>query len=80
MPLAPGTRLGPFEILAPIGAGGMAEVYRARGTKLGHEVAVKVLPPALAQDSERLVRFEREAKVLDLTGGVVGNLENYPVA
>jgi len=66
MPLAPGTRLGPFEILAPIGAGGMGEVYRARDTKLGRDVAVKVLPPALAQDSERLARFEREAKVLAL--------------
>jgi serine/threonine protein kinase len=64
MPLAAGTRLGPFEILAPIGAGGMGEVYRARDTKLGRDVAVKVLPPALAQDPERLARFEREAKVL----------------
>jgi hypothetical protein len=64
MPLAPGTRLGPYEILAAIGAGGMREMYRARDTKLGREVAVKVLPAALAQDPERLLRFEREAKVL----------------
>jgi eukaryotic-like serine/threonine-protein kinase len=64
MPLANGTRLGSFEILAPIGAGGMGEVYRARDTKLDREVAVKVLPTALAQDPERLARFEREAKVL----------------
>src|SRR5580698_10201429 len=59
-----GTRLGPYEILAPIGAGGMGEVYRARDTKLDRDVAIKVLPPSFAQDPERLARFEREAKVL----------------
>jgi len=64
MPLSVGTRLGHFEILAPIGAGGMGEVYKARDTKLDREVAIKVLPAALAQDPERLARFEREAKVL----------------
>ena len=64
MSLGSGTRLGPYEILAPIGAGGMGEVYRAKDTKLDREVAVKVLPTALAQDPERLARFEREAKVL----------------
>ena len=64
MPLFAGTRLGPYEILAPIGAGGMGEVYRARDTKLDREVAIKVLPSALARDPERLARFEREAKVL----------------
>src|SRR5712691_11435346 len=64
MPLASGTRLGPHEILAQIGAGGMGEVYRARDTKLGRDVAVKVLPAALAQNPDRLARFEREAKVL----------------
>jgi serine/threonine protein kinase len=64
MPLPTGTRLGPYEVLAPIGAGGMGEVYRARDTKLDREVAIKVLPAALAQDPERLARFEREAKVL----------------
>ncbi len=64
MPLSVGDRLGPYEILAPVGAGGMGEVYRARDTKLDREVAIKVLPPALAQDPERLARFEREAKVL----------------
>jgi len=64
MTLTPGNRLGPYEILAPIGAGGMGEVYRARDTKLDREVAIKVLPAALAQDPERLARFEREAKVL----------------
>src|ERR1700688_862769 len=64
MPLSVGTKLGPYEILAPIGKGGMGEVYRARDTKLEREVAIKVLPAALAQDPERLIRFEREAKVL----------------
>jgi Tol biopolymer transport system component len=64
MSLAPGSRLGPYEILAPIGAGGMGEVYRARDTTLDREVAIKVLPAALAQDPERLARFKREAKVL----------------
>src|SRR5580692_12180439 len=64
MPLNAGTRVGPYEILAPIGSGGMGEVYRARDTKLDRDVAIKVLPPALAQDPERLARFEREAKVL----------------
>jgi serine/threonine-protein kinase len=64
MPLSVGDRLGSYEIVAPIGAGGMGEVYRARDTKLEREVAIKVLPAALAQDPERLARFEREAKVL----------------
>src|SRR6267154_2431502 len=64
MPLAAGTKLGPYEILALIGKGGMGEVYRARDTKLDRDVAIKVLPAALAQDPERLARFEREAKVL----------------
>src|ERR1700729_3285684 len=64
MALTAGTHLGPYEILAPIGAGGMGEVYRARDTKLARDVAIKVIPPALAQDPERLARFEREAKVL----------------
>jgi hypothetical protein len=64
MSLAPGSRLGPYEILAPLGAGGMGEVYRARDTKLGREVALKVLPPSVAQDPERLARFEREAQLL----------------
>src|SRR5271156_1694717 len=64
MSLSAGERLGPYEILAPIGEGGMGEVYRARDTKLDRSVAIKVLPTALAQDPERLARFEREAKVL----------------
>ena len=62
MTLATGTRLGPYEILSPLGAGGMGEVYRARDTRLGREVAIKVLPAALSADPERLKRFEREAR------------------
>ncbi|MFI5167068.1 MAG: protein kinase [Thermoanaerobaculales bacterium] len=57
-----GTSLGPYEIVAPIGAGGMGEVYRARDTRLGRDVAIKVLPAEFAEDPERLRRFEREAK------------------
>ena len=64
MPLSAGSRLGSYEILAPIGAGGMGEVYKARDTKLDRQVAVKVLPAAFAADPERLARLEREAKVL----------------
>jgi serine/threonine-protein kinase len=64
MPLSSGTRLGPFEILGLLGAGGMGEVYRARDARLGRDVAIKVLPDALALDAERLARFEREARLL----------------
>ena len=64
MSVGPGTRLGPYEIESAIGAGGMGEVYRARDTKLGRAVAIKVLPDALAADPDRIARFEREAKVL----------------
>ncbi len=64
MTLVNGSRLGAYEILGTIGAGGMGEVYRARDTKLGREVAIKVLPEALTSDPERLGRFEREAKLL----------------
>ena len=59
-----GTRLGPYEILTPIGAGGMGEVYRARDLRLGREVAVKVLPDHLARDPDSLARFEREARAV----------------
>src|SRR6185503_8398591 len=62
MPLAEGTRLGPYEIVAPLGAGGMGEVYKARDTRLERTVAVKVLPPSLAGDPEFKARFEREAR------------------
>src|SRR5271169_3809902 len=64
MALATCSRLGPYEILAGIGAGGMGEVYRARDPKLGRDVALKVLPEAFARDAERMARFQREAKVL----------------
>ena len=62
MPLASGTRFGPYQIVAVAGAGGMGEVYRARDTRLDRDVAIKVLPERFAADSERLKRFEREAK------------------
>jgi serine/threonine-protein kinase len=62
--LSAGTKLGPYEILAPLGAGGMGEVYKARDTRLERTVAVKVLPPAFANDAEALSRFEREAKAV----------------
>src|SRR5262245_47434041 len=64
MSLGPGTRLGPYEIVAPIGAGGMGEVYRARDTKLGRDVALKVLRESFAADPERVARMHREAQVL----------------
>jgi serine/threonine protein kinase len=60
--LAAGTKLGPYEILAPIGAGGMGEVYRAKDPRLGREVAIKVLAPDVAQDPERVRRFENESR------------------
>jgi len=62
--LATGTRLGSYEVIAPLGKGGMGEVYRARDTRLGRDVALKVLPDAFAHDAERLARFEREARTL----------------
>src|SRR6185369_17193666 len=64
MPLTPATRLGPYEIVALLGAGGMGEVYRARDARLGRDVALKVLPEALALSPDRLARFEREAKTV----------------
>src|SRR5450759_1181400 len=66
MTIAPGSRLGPYEILAPIGAGGMGEVYRAKDARLGREVAIKVLPASFSNDSDRLRRFEQEAKAAGL--------------
>jgi serine/threonine protein kinase len=64
MSLVPGSRLGPYEILSPLGAGGMGEVYKARDTRLGRTVAVKVLPERMAEESDALARFEREAKAV----------------
>lgn len=62
--MAPGRRLGVYEIVSPIGAGGMGEVYLARDTRLGRDVALKILPRALNSDPDRLARFEREARML----------------
>ena len=66
MSLAGGSSLGPYTIVSPLGAGGMGEVYRATDTRLKRQVAIKVLPPALASDPERLARFQREAEVLEI--------------
>jgi eukaryotic-like serine/threonine-protein kinase len=62
--LTPGTRLGPYDILSALGAGGMGEVYRARDTRLNRDVAIKILPDVFATDPDRLARFEREARIL----------------
>src|SRR5262245_27618245 len=62
MSLRSGARLGPYEVISQLGAGGMGEVYRARDSRLGREVAIKILPENLAKDPERLSRFEREAR------------------
>src|SRR5271154_1008358 len=62
MPLLPGAHLGPYEIETLLGVGGMGEVYRARDARLGRTVAIKILPPAFSADSDRLQRFEREAR------------------
>ena len=64
MALASGARLGPYEILSAIGAGGMGEVYRARDTRLDRTVAIKVLPPEFSADPDRVARFQREAKTI----------------
>jgi serine/threonine protein kinase len=62
--LTPGSRFGAYEIVEPVGAGGMGEVYRARDVRLDRNVALKVLPQAFTRDAERLARFDREARVL----------------
>src|ERR1043166_5705957 len=64
MSLVAGTRLGPYEILGPIGAGGMGEVYRAHDRQLGRDVAIKILPLSVAHDPDRIGRFKREARLL----------------
>jgi serine/threonine protein kinase len=75
--LETGTRLGPYEIVAPLGAGGMGEVYRAADSRLGREVAIKVLPAALAADPDRLARFDREARLLAYASEQSGRWEVY---
>ena len=64
MALAPGAKLGPYEVIAPLGAGGMGEVYRARDLKVNRDIAIKILPDLLAGDHECLARFRREAQLL----------------
>ena len=64
MALTPGVRLGVYEVTAPIGEGGMGQVYRARDTKLNRDIALKVLPDSFASDADRLARFPREAQML----------------
>src|SRR5689334_8233750 len=64
MPLSPGSRLGPYEVVAPIGAGGMGEVFRARDTRLDRSVAIKILPAEFAQNAQLKLRFEREARTI----------------
>src|SRR5215831_16920645 len=64
MPFAAGAHFGPYEVLAPLGAGGMGEVYRAKDIKLGRDVALKILPASFTNDPERVARFRREAQVL----------------
>jgi len=75
MPLAPGTRVGVYEVTALLGAGGMGEVYRARDPRLQRDVALKILPDVFAADPERLARFRREAQVLaSLTHPNIGHI------
>ena len=64
MGLAAGTKIGPYEIQSPLGAGGMGEVYRARDTRLGRDVALKILPESFTRDTDRLARFEQEARAV----------------
>ena len=73
--LAPGTRLGPYEIISPLGAGGMGEVYRAKDTRLDRIVAIKVLPSHLSSNSDLRQRFEREARALKMRVETVPILE-----
>jgi len=64
MAIASGTKIGPYEVLAPLGAGGMGEVYRAKDTRLGRDVAIKILPKDMSADPERKERFQREARTI----------------
>ena len=69
MTLATGSRLGPYEVIAAIGAGGMGEVYRARDSRLGRDVAIKILPPQFVAQPDRLRRFEEEARAMRAMSG-----------
>ena len=80
MTLAAGTLLGHFEVVAPLGAGGMGEVFRARDTRLGRDVAIKALPAVFAQDPERAARFEREAMFGPYWISRVDKSSNYHLA
>ena len=73
MALTTGARIGPYEILASIGAGGLGEVYRALDSRLGREIAIKVLPDRVAGDPDRLARFEREARAVAMPCSTAGN-------
>ena len=79
MPLQPGTTLGPYEILSPIGAGGMGEVYKARDTRLDRTVAIKVLPEHVASDPDLKQRFEREAKTISSLNRAPAQMQPRPV-
>ena len=79
MSLAPGFRLGVYEVTSALGAGGMGEVYRARDTRLHRDVALKILPDSFSADSDRLARFEGEAQVLALVEGVIVSAKNEVV-
>ena len=79
MVFSAGTRLGLYEVIALIGQGGMGEVYRARDTKLGRDVALKVLPDLFADDPERLARFQREARVVTNPAMAKGRPERRPI-
>ena len=80
MPLSPGTRLGPYSVTAKIGEGGMGEVWQARDTTLDRDVALKALPEAFTADSDRLARFEREAKVLASLNSHVSGMDRTDLA
>ena len=80
MPLAAGARLGPYEVISLIAAGGMGEVYRARDSRLGRDVAIKILPPAIADHPIRRARFERERLSLVRLTSAVGPLPSTPGA
>ena len=77
MPLGPGARLGPYEVISAIGAGGIGEVYRAQDTKLNRDVALKILPTDVALDPDRRARFTREAQLL---ASLINVIVNWPEA